>query len=47
VLLKNGAVIGDGDKSEVLTGARLSQLFDTTLELVRANGYYQAMPGRH
>jgi iron complex transport system ATP-binding protein len=47
VLLKHGAVIGDGDKSEVLTGARLSQLFDTPIELVRANGYYQAMPGTH
>jgi iron complex transport system ATP-binding protein len=47
VLLKHGAVVGDGAKSEVLTGARLSRLFDTPIELVRANGFYQAMPGRH
>ncbi|HSF33187.1 MAG TPA: ATP-binding cassette domain-containing protein [Candidatus Tectomicrobia bacterium] len=47
VLLKHGAVVGEGDKSALLTGARLSQLFDTSIELVRANGYYQAMPGRH
>jgi iron complex transport system ATP-binding protein len=47
VLLKNGAVIGDGDKSAILTGAQLSQLFDTPIELLRANGYYQAMPSRH
>jgi iron complex transport system ATP-binding protein len=47
VLLKAGAVIADGDKSTVLTGAQLSRLFDTPIELVRANGFYQAMPGRH
>jgi iron complex transport system ATP-binding protein len=47
VLLKAGAVIADGDKSTVLTSAQLSQLFDTSIELVRANGFYQAMPGRH
>jgi iron complex transport system ATP-binding protein len=47
VLLKAGAVIADGDKSTVLTSAQLSHLFDTPIELVRANGFYQAMPGRH
>jgi iron complex transport system ATP-binding protein len=47
VLLKAGAVIADGDKSTILTSARLSQLFDTPIELVRANGFYQAMPGGH
>jgi iron complex transport system ATP-binding protein len=47
VLLKAGAVIADGDKSTVLTSAQLSQLFDTPIELVRANGFYQAMPGGH
>jgi iron complex transport system ATP-binding protein len=46
VLLKNGAVVADGDKSAILTGAQLSRLFDTPIELVRANGFYQAMPGR-
>jgi iron complex transport system ATP-binding protein len=47
VLLKAGAVIADGDKSHILTSAQLSHLFDTPIELVRANGFYQAMPGRH
>jgi iron complex transport system ATP-binding protein len=47
VLLKAGAVIADGDKSTVLTSAQLSQLFDTPIELVRANGFYQALPGGH
>jgi iron complex transport system ATP-binding protein len=47
VLLKAGAVIADGDKSAILTSAQLSHLFDTPIELVRANGFFQAMPGRH
>jgi iron complex transport system ATP-binding protein len=47
VLLKDGAVLADGAKQKILTSAQLSQLFDTPIELVRANGFYQAMPGRH
>jgi iron complex transport system ATP-binding protein len=47
VLLKHGAVIADGAKAEVLTSGQLSQLFDTPIELVRANGFYQAMPAGH
>jgi iron complex transport system ATP-binding protein len=47
VLLKDGAVIADGAKERILTSAQLSQLFDTPIELARANGFYQAMPGRH
>jgi iron complex transport system ATP-binding protein len=47
VLLKQGAVIADGDKASILSSTRLSQLFDTPIELVRANGFYQAMPGGH
>jgi iron complex transport system ATP-binding protein len=47
VLLKQGTVIADGDKSSILTSNQLSNLFDTPIELMRANGFYQAMPGRH
>jgi len=47
VLLKDGAVVADGVKEKILTSVQLSQLFDTPIELVRANGFYQAMPGRH
>jgi iron complex transport system ATP-binding protein len=47
VLLKNGAIIADGEKSTILTGAHLSHLFDTPIQMVRANGFYQAMPGGH
>jgi len=45
VLLKDGEVIADGDKSQTLTSKNLSSLFDTPVELVQANGFYQAMPG--
>jgi iron complex transport system ATP-binding protein len=45
VLLKGGTVIADGEKAEILTSANLSHLFDTPIELVQANGFYQALPG--
>lgn len=46
VLLKNGAVVADGDKAQVLTSRNLSELFDTPVELVQAHGFYQALPAR-
>jgi len=45
VLLKDGAVIADGEKPKILTKANLSNLFDTPIALVSANGFYQAIPG--
>ncbi len=45
ILLKGGRVVAEGEKSEVLTNRNLSELFDTPIELVQANGFYQAMPG--
>ena len=45
VLLKHGRIIADGDKTTTLTNANLSDLFDTPVELVQANGFYQAIPG--
>ena len=45
VLLKEGKIIADGEKSAICTDANLSLLFDTSVHLVQANGYYQAMPG--
>lgn len=45
VLLKDGRVIGDGEKSAILTDLNLSALFNTPVKLVRANGFYQALPG--
>jgi len=44
ILLKGGEVLADGEKPEILTAENLSNLFDTPIALVRANGFYQAMP---
>jgi len=46
VLLKDGEVIADGEKPTILTSKNLSSLFATPIELVQANGFYQAIPGR-
>jgi iron complex transport system ATP-binding protein len=45
VLLKDGEVIADGEKPQILTAESLSKLFATPIALVRLNGFYQAMPG--
>jgi iron complex transport system ATP-binding protein len=45
VLLKEGHIVADGEKSDICTDANLSMLFDTSVHLVEHNGYYQAMPG--
>ena len=44
VLLKDGAIAGDGRKSEVLSSPVLSELFDYALEVGRHNGFYQVVP---
>ena len=44
ILLKAGRVIADGKKIELLTGERLTALFDTPLKLAQADGWYQAFP---
>ncbi len=45
VLLKDGKVVADGGKDEVLTSASLSDLFGVAVELLRVNGFFQAVPG--
>ncbi|WP_394825439.1 ABC transporter ATP-binding protein [Pendulispora albinea] len=44
VLLRKGHVVADGPKSEVVTSARLSDLFDTPLHLLEHQGFFQAVP---
>jgi iron complex transport system ATP-binding protein len=45
VLLRQGAVVGDGPAGELLRDAPLSDLFATPLEVVlAANGYRQVLP---
>ena len=45
VLLKRGKILEDGEKRAVLTEANLSELFDCSIALAQANGWYQALPG--
>lgn len=44
VLLKRGRVVAEGNKQQILTDDNLSDLFDTPIKLITANGFYQAMP---
>lgn len=45
VLLQNGEVFADGNKTAVLNSHRLSTLYETPLTLVEQNGFYQIFPG--
>jgi iron complex transport system ATP-binding protein len=45
ILLKEGRVIEDGDKDQILTNTNLTNLFDWPIRVLKENGYYQAIPG--
>ncbi len=45
ILLKDGEILADGPKANLLTDVNLSRLFDQPVTLARANGWYQALPG--
>lgn len=45
ILLKQGNVFADGDKTDLLKGAVLGELFDTPLQVTQQNGFYQVFPG--
>ncbi len=44
ILLSDGKLVADGDKSTILTAEHLSALYKTPLALTLADGYYQARP---
>lgn len=44
ILLKDGCVVAQGEKSAVLSSETLSALFDVPLRLLEANGFYQILP---
>lgn len=44
VLLRDGAVIGDGAKREILTSERLSLAFDTAMTVHELEGYFVSVP---
>ena len=46
VLLQQGRVAADGSKAEVLTGARLSEVYETPIRVAEIDGYYLAYPGQ-
>ncbi|MCY1283441.1 putative ABC transporter ATP-binding protein YlmA [compost metagenome] len=41
VLLRQGQVVADGPKSEILTSAKLSELYDTDLQVTEQGGWYR------
>jgi iron complex transport system ATP-binding protein len=45
ILLKDGRVVGQGDKPGMLSSARLGELYGCSIEIVERNGFYQAVPG--
>ncbi len=45
ILLKQGRVLADGPKADVLTSAHLSDLFEIEVSVVQWNGFYQVVPG--
>ena len=45
ILLKEGRVIEDGDKDQILTNTSLTNLFDWPIKVIKKKGYYQAIPG--
>lgn len=45
VFLKHGEVRGQGSKQTMLTARALTELFETPIDLVNENGFYQTFPG--
>ena len=45
ILLKDGTVLEDGRKEDILASAHLSRLFGMPVELVERNGYYHLLDG--
>ncbi len=44
VLLKEGRILADGPKAEMLTDRWLTRLYGVPITVVEANGYYQVVP---
>jgi iron complex transport system ATP-binding protein len=43
VLLCEGRIVADGPKEEILTAARLTDLFGVPVQLVRRDGYFHSV----
>ena len=46
IFLKKGEIIRDGTPKELIQSKPLGNLYETPLEVVSVNGYYQVMPGQ-
>ena len=45
VFIREGRVVAEGEKEQLLTSARVSALFGCPVKMVCGNGFYQAVPG--
>ena len=45
VVLRNGAIVADGAKGDVLDDALLSEVYETPLRILRQDGHYLVYPG--
>lgn len=45
IVLKEGEVVGDGDKADVLQADFLSSVYDTRIRVAELDGYFLAYPG--
>lgn len=45
ILLRQGKIIADGSKRDILSSGHLSDLFETPIRVVESNGFYQILPG--
>ena len=45
VLLSEGRVVADGSKHDILTGATLSEVYQTRIRVAEVDGYFLAYPG--
>lgn len=46
VFMKDGIIFGDGSPQQLLSSTELSKLYETPLEVLDANGYWQVLPGK-
>jgi iron complex transport system ATP-binding protein len=47
VLLRDGRIVADGNKQEVLTEEILSEVYETQVRVVEIDGYFLAYPGEN
>jgi len=45
IVLKEGRVVADGDKADVLCDSLLSEVYETPVRVVESGGYFLAYPG--